>query len=147
MSDEAQYNPYQLGDLAAAVGRVRPFPGSMLRQLISSLINKATSDTIVLVVADSEPQAALLRAMGARFSVNPMKRGGHVIEASGRQHVCKVVVVDTPDHPALVSATRCAPPKGSSMVIVTNQSFPNTSALAQLEQQRSAVRYQLDPAI
>lgn len=147
MPDETPSNPYQLGDPATAVGRVRPFPASLLRNLVSSLISKATGPLTVLVVVGSEAHAMLVQAMQTKFNVHPIKQGGHIAESVGRQHPCQVVIVDSPDHPTLAAAAGRDAPKGTGTVIVANQPFPSTSALAQLEQQRSAVRYQLDPAL
>lgn len=147
MSDEAPLNPYQLGDPATAVGRVRPFPASFLRNLVSSLISKATSPLTVLVVVGSESQSMLVQAMQAKFNVHAIKQGGYIAESVGRQYPCQVVIVGSPDHPTLVAAAGREAPKGTGTVIVASQPFPNGCALAQLEQQRSAVRYQLDHAL
>lgn len=70
MSHDAPHNPYSLGDQATTVGRVRPFPASMMVHLVRSLISKMTGPLTVLVVAESKAQAALLRHMQSRFTVH-----------------------------------------------------------------------------
>lgn len=60
---------------------------------------------------------------------------------------CQVVIVDSPDHPLLVGAASRPGPANTGTVIVATQPLSSACALAQIEQQRAAVRYQLDPAL
>lgn len=142
-------DPYSLGDPATPVGRVRPFPASMVTHLVRSLVNKATGALTVLVAVDSAAQAGIVRSLegSALFNIHHPKGGGYIAESVGLPCPVQVVVVGSPDHPLLVAAARRPAPANTGTVIVTNEPLQRTSALAELEQQREAVRYQLDQAL
>ncbi|MDH0348193.1 hypothetical protein [Aeromonas dhakensis] len=149
MSQDAPHNPYQLGDPATAIGRVRPFPASMLVHLVRSLISKTTSAVTVLVIAESPALADLVRALGSsgKFNIRSPKLGGQIAESVGLSYPCQVILVDGVDHPLLAAASSRAAPRDTGTVIVTKYPMASACALAQIEQQRAAVRYQLDPAL
>lgn len=147
MQQEAHSNnPYTLGAPAAPIGRVRPFPASMLANLVKTLLSKAAGNLTVLVAVGSTVQAPLVNALEGLNQYNLSSRGdgAYLLQSSGLASSRQVIIVDGFDHSLFAAAASRATPADTETVIVTLGHLPPMTALGRLEVQRQAIRYQLE---